>query len=561
MFSKTSNAETSNERPSYGSVDAELTPLVITNEKQQCEIEQGDGIPVFQDIPYAIVFLLHMLVMILLAFLYGSFNLDEINFDVSTWKDVIDDDAGKAEIDDQQFADFQKFVDETIAWLKLYPPRIFNFIIVPSCVMSYGVSFILTAFLIPACSTAMVILTLLGSTALTCVASYYIVEASDFNTLVIVLAAVIIGFTIYYIKVAWPTIPYAAINLNVALRGISENCGMYLVAFSFSIAGFLWSILWLYVFFGVMGSMDAAYEKVHPKTEYIFNSKYEEQKMNDPIHSVVLFFMLLSLYWTSNILLNTIQITVAGVMATWCFVKQDAKGCCSPGVLSSLYRSLTYSFGSVCMGSLLEAIVTVFRVLLQSVRNQRGQNQCANIFLCILECITRCLEEIIEYFNQWAYAYIGIYGYSYLESGRKVVELFKTRGFTTIVTNNLISHVLGFTNIVVGITTGYLAILVQTEVDKGFAIATNEESYLYGPMKSSSTWMSMGFGFFVGISVSCVMMQVVRGAINTLIVCFADDPNKLEENHPTLTARMKEAWGAAFPDSGLCTRPLISVNV
>lgn len=101
---------------------------------------------------------------------------------------------------------------------------------------------------------------------------------------------------------------------------------------------------------------------------------------------------------------NAVQVTVAGVMATWCFVEQEAQSCCSPGVYSSVYRSLTYSFGSICMGSLLEAFVTALRVMIQSARNQsneRDDGGCGAIVLCLLECIAKCLENVLEYFNQW----------------------------------------------------------------------------------------------------------------------------------------------------------------
>lgn len=158
--------------------------------------------------------------------------------------------------------------------------------------------------------------------------------------------------------------------------------------------------------------------------------------------------------------------------------------------------------------------------------------------------------------------YIGIYGHSYLESGRKVMELFKARGFTTFITNDLISHVLRFTNVVVGIVTGMIALLIQSQVD-GNLSTSDTESYLYGPIESSSSsaTLSIGLGFCVGIAVSCVMMQVVKGAVNTLIVCFADDPQKLEESRPQVTTRMAEAWSEAFPQSGLESNASYSVDV
>ena len=43
------------------------------------------------------------------------------------------------------------------------------------------------------------------------------------------------------------------------------------------------------------------------------------------------------------------------------------------------------------------------------------------------------------------------------------------------------------------------------------------------------------------------MVNVIQGAVNTLIVCWADSPSRLEENHPELAREMRDAWRAAFP--------------
>lgn len=259
---------------------------------------------------------------------------------------------------------------------------------------------------------------------------------------------------------------------------------------------------------------------------------------------------------------NTVQVTVAGVIATWCYVEQEAQSCCSPGVFGSVYRSLTYSFGSICMGSLLQALISAIRTMIDHARNNERSGDRNNgaeaLIFCILLCLIKCLEDILEYFNQWAYVYVGIYGCSYLESGRKVVELFKARGFTAFVTNDLVGYVLGFTNFSVGILTGAIAILIQTHVDKHHDSGTN--SFMYGEVESSY-WISMIAGFIVGIAVSSVMMNVVRGAVNTLIVCYADDPAKLEDNHPTLTQQMANSWNAAFPEAGGLAGPQYSVVV
>jgi len=79
-------------------------------------------------------------------------------------------------------------------------------------------------------------------------------------------------------------------------------------------------------------------------------------------------------------------------------------------------------------------------------------------------------------------------------------------------------------------------------------------------------------GFLIGMIVCSIMMSVVRGAVNTLIVCWADSPSRLEENHPEATKEMADAisgstsgpfvicWSsrrlthsASSPDSSLAT--------
>jgi hypothetical protein len=47
------------------------------------------------------------------------------------------------------------------------------------------------------------------------------------------------------------------------------------------------------------------------------------------------------------------------------------------------------------------------------------------------------------------------------------------------------------------------------------------------------------------------MMNVIKGAVNTLIVCFADAPAKLEDNHPQTVRDLTETWSSVFPDVGI----------
>jgi hypothetical protein len=81
------------------------------------------------------------------------------------------------------------------------------------------------------------------------------------------------------------------------------------------------------------------------------------------------------------------------------------------------------------MQSLLVAILEALKALAQAAR----ANDDSGIGACIAECILGCLASILEYFNKWAFVYVGVYGYSYLEAGKNVFTLFKNRGWEAII--------------------------------------------------------------------------------------------------------------------------------
>lgn len=101
-----------------------------------------------------------------------------------------------------------------------------------------------------------------------------------------------------------------------------------------------------------------------------------------------LFLLFLSYFFTHQVIQNTTHVTVAGTVGAWWFSPEDATSCCSSGMMGSVVRALTTSFGSICFGSLLVAILQALKALAQSARsNDNG------ILICIAECILGCLER------------------------------------------------------------------------------------------------------------------------------------------------------------------------
>lgn len=246
------------------------------------------------------------------------------------------------------------------------------------------------------------------------------------------------------------------------------------------------------------------------------------------------FFLFLSYYWTQQVLSNTVRTSTAGVIGTWWFHPSEASSFCSTSIRDSLVRSVTYSFGSICFGSLLVAIVQALRSLNHQLRGQED----ARILVCMIDCILACIEGIIEYLNKWAYIYVGLYGYNYLDAGQNVISLFSAKGWSTIITDDLANNVLTMMSFMIASLTGFA----------GYIATSMNNNLLADFGLDSPGGTGFLFGFCVGFIFSSLVMSIVGSAVDTVIVCFAEGPAEFDANHPVLSNEMLNAWKDAWPN-------------
>jgi len=306
---------------------------------------------------------------------------------------------------------------------------------------------------------------------------------------------------ICYAYFVWNRIPFAATNLNTGITAIKANLGLMAVSTLFLVVAIIWSVCWSIAANGTMYVMGEG----------------------------ALFLFLVSFYWTHQVMQNTVHVTTAGVVGTWWFQPNEANSACSAALRDSFVRATTFSFGSICFGSLLVAIVQALRQLNHMTRDDEN----CDILNCIIDCILGCLESIIEYLNKWAYVYVGLYGYSYLEAGKNVMALFEHRGWTTIITDDLVDNVLLMVSVCIGLVTGLVGIIA---------------SYSFSNYLDFNNIPLAGFviGFLVGLVVGSVLMSVIGSSVDTVIVCYAEAPNEFQTNHPELSNQMRETWPAEF---------------
>lgn len=393
-----------------------------------------------------------------------------------------------------------------------------------------GCSFIFSAlslFIMSMCPKVLIQVSLLASLLLSLI--MVIVSFYYQNIIGGIFGAIFFLISCCYACAVWKRIPFAAANLNTGLTAVKKNGGVIVVAYSIVFMSFFYSMLWMVALVGV-------YDKEDICDTTTTADGTTTTSCSGSLAWGYFFLLLLAFFWTEQVFQNTIHVTIAGVVSTWWFSPEDAGSCCSVAIKDSFVRATTTSFGSICFGSLLVAIIQTLRAMVNMARSDGDQNACAAFLLCLVDCLLRCLEDALEYFNKYAYIYVGMYGYSYLEAGKNVMTLFTQKGWSIIISDNLISNVLSLFSLLIGCLTGSVG-LILNEINPSWF-----EGYGGGAMG-----VAFGFSFLIGLVISAILLSVVDSSVNTVLVSFAEAPAEFEENHPELSSAMREAWRQVYP--------------
>lgn len=129
-------------------------------------------------------------------------------------------------------------------------------------------------------------------------------------------------------------------------------------------------------------------------------------------------FITFAAYWISEFLKNTIHVIISGVYGSWYFCADNMPKNVTRGATK---RALTYSFGSISLGSLIVAIINMLRQFCSVAKANARQdgNIAAYVCFCCLGCLIGILDWAVSFLNRYAYSYIALYGKSYIAAAKE----------------------------------------------------------------------------------------------------------------------------------------------
>jgi len=249
---------------------------------------------------------------------------------------------------------------------------------------------------------------------------------------------------------------------------------------------------------------------------------------------ILFIFLTFSLYFTTEVIKNTIHVTCSGLFATYYFrgidspeknkIEVDVKN----PTLKSLKRALTTSFGSICFGSLLISGINTLRALTRD-----GLDQSADTGGGIVKIIGYCakwilkpFKDIIEYFNMYAFTEVAIYGKPFCQAAKDTWTLCKAHGIEALIKDNLIFNVFIGGKLLVGYISTAITFLT------GILITENIETLIIFSIIS----------FISSFLIFSIPSKVINSGVATTFVCLCEDPDTLRQTKPELYEKVKETY-------------------
>ncbi|KAF5300796.1 hypothetical protein FQR65_LT09099 [Abscondita terminalis] len=227
-------------------------------------------------------------------------------------------------------------------------------------------------------------------------------------------------------------------------------------------------------------------------------------------------FNIFGFFWALFFVSGLADMILASTFATWywTFRKRDVPFFT---VTHSLLRTLRYNLGTIAFGSLIIAICTMIRVMLEYIDHKLKtyENPFTKAVLCCCKCFFWCLEKFIKFINRNAYIMCAIHGKNFCLSAKDAFNLLMRNIIRVFVLDKVTDFLIFMSKILVTACVTCVAYVVFAT--NYVNLVESQLNYNYIPV------------IIIAIStffVTLVFFSVFTMAVDTLFLCFLEDSER-----------------------------------
>nr|XP_012421468.1 PREDICTED: choline transporter-like protein 5 [Odobenus rosmarus divergens] len=236
-------------------------------------------------------------------------------------------------------------------------------------------------------------------------------------------------------------------------------------------------------------------------------------------HQYVPTFQMFNLFvflWLINFIIALGQCALAGAFASYYWALKKPDDIPQYPVFTAFGRAIRYHTGSLAFGSLILALIQMFKLVLEYLdhRLKEAQNNISKFLQCCLKCCFWCLEKMVKFFNRNAYVMIAIYGKNFCRSARDAFNLLMRNVLKVAVMDKVTDFVLILGKILVAGCIGVLAFLLFTH---------RLPMMIEGPTSLNYYWVPLLTVIIGSYLVAHGFFSVYAMCIDTIFICFLED--------------------------------------
>ncbi|XP_057166538.1 choline transporter-like protein 5 isoform X7 [Ursus arctos] len=210
------------------------------------------------------------------------------------------------------------------------------------------------------------------------------------------------------------------------------------------------------------------------------------------------------------------ECALAGAFASYYWALKKPDDIPPYPLFTAFGRAIRYHTGSLAFGSLILALVQMFKFVLEYLdrRLKEAQNNISKFLQCCLKCCFWCVEKMVKFFNRNAYVMIAIYGKNFCRSARDAFNLLMRNVLKVAVMDKVTDFVLILGKILVAGCIGVLAFLLFTH---------RLPTMIEGPTSLNYYWIPLLTVIIGSYLVAHGFFSVYAMCIDTIFICFLED--------------------------------------
>merc|ERR1711998_32864 len=239
-------------------------------------------------------------------------------------------------------------------------------------------------------------------------------------------------------------------------------------------------------------------------------------------------------YWGLQVLSNIVLAASYGALGEW-YYKGSAR------MTGPLVRAFSVHFGSVCFGSLLIAAIETIHDMLHTIQQKGAFPSWA---LCCIDRALATIQSTFDYINKYGFVQVAVHDETFLSASKRAISFLKYKGLTALVNDSIVFYLARVGAISGGLLSGAVPVLMMRALH-------HDKIDTVGLTSDQETTLAFS-GFFLGSYVVYTLISPFPAMVTALLVCFAEPPEILAQEHEAQYQALIEPWesvyGADFVD-------------